>query len=610
MITPFPHHPPSPGNPGDSGGISRIRDLLERRAAAFLASDHLHVDYYRIRHKLAFPLPLRAMPRPGIPVRGIPRYPWSIWMAWALEERLFSLGWSGEWSGNRETRDAAVRDLCALADWPAYREYADLPSLCLAHCARTLWAAARNWEWLGDEARSAIRKGLGRIVSEAYPRFEETFAGAEEKLASLGGDPAALKRFHNIVVIETLALGLAARETGDPRRETVDRTLVRILATLLDLRFDGYTEGVAYDGYVMDFAADWFATQPADSVAPLLSHPRFSDLFRESCYLAVPGNAAHVAELSDVEPRGMPFHLSAHAKLAPRLRMEELDWYLGRCPLDWIRADGLAALAGGRECPAPARPPRPGVLDACYATALRSGWERDDLCVAAASSASPMGHIHFDKGSLVLGTRGHWLLADPGYQQYMKTSERTFTVGPSAHNAPVINGLAQDRKTRAPAVPGNGTDDVPNVFLDLTDCYPEESRVTRVWRRIWLVESRWVVVGDRVEGDGVDTIAYHWHGHPDAWWNETPGSWTLVHADAGTLELRALSPEPAETVVSRLPGSRGHLTLRATFTAPAPVIWWVLTSGKPFDKVEAPELRPDGNDRIHRDRRLAVEKPE
>ncbi len=596
---------PTPPDPSSALPIH----VIDSRAAGFLANDCLHVDYYRIRHKLAFPLPLDALPRPGLPVRGIPRYPWSIWIAWALEERLFSLGWSGEWSGNRESRETAVRDVTALARWPEYREYPDMPSLCLAHCARTLWAAARNWEWMGDKTRATIREGLGRIVRESYPRFTDTFGGSEEKLESLTRDPGALKRFHNIVIIETIGLSLAAHGTGDPAGETVDRTLVRILSTLLDLRNGGYTEGVAYDGYVMDFVADWFATQPEERVAPLVAHPRFSDLFRESCYLSAPGNAANVAELSDVEPRAMPFHLSAHAKLASRLSMPELEWFLARCPADWIRADGLAALHARRENRPVNKAPVPGILDAHYAVVLRTGWESEHLCVAAAASASPMGHIHFDNGSLVIGTRGHWLLADPGYQQYMKTSERAFTVGPSAHNAPVINGLAQDRKAPAPPVVGNGTIGDPGGFLDLTNCYPAELNLRRVWRRIWLTGAQEVIVGDRIEGDSVHSVTYHWHGHPDAWWHEGKQACTLVHAGAGNLEIRCPAFPAAETVISRLPGSRGHLTLRTTFSDPPATVWWVFTLGSRIESANPPEFRTEGNDLLHDGRRLTMEKP-
>ena len=51
-----------------------------------------------------------------------------------------------------------------------------------------------------------------------------------------------------------------------------------------------------------------------------------------------------------------------------------------------------------------------------------------------------MGHLQCDTGSLVVGTRGRWVVSDPGYQQYMQKQERVFTLGVSSHNAPVING--------------------------------------------------------------------------------------------------------------------------------------------------------------------------
>ena len=73
------------------------------------------MDYYRIRRKIAYPLPLLSLNLPNVPVPGIKGYPWSIWLLWTLEERIASLGWASQWFRDQETRPAATADLAALA---------------------------------------------------------------------------------------------------------------------------------------------------------------------------------------------------------------------------------------------------------------------------------------------------------------------------------------------------------------------------------------------------------------------------------------------------------------------------------------------------------------
>src|SRR5690606_7452461 len=120
-------------------------------------------------------------------------------------------------------------------------------------------------------------------------------------------------------------------------------------------------------------------------------------------------------------PVEMPFHLSAQAKLEKLAHDPLRVWHLKRCAPSALRVDALAAmhgwLPGQGEQPAGA-----GARETGYAVVLRSGFDADDAAAALSASTSPHGHIHHDGGSVVLGTRGEWLIADPGYQQYMPTS--------------------------------------------------------------------------------------------------------------------------------------------------------------------------------------------
>ena len=290
-----------------------IQKEMNRRAERFLPQTHLVADYYRVRRKVAYPLPVRAITLPDLPVSGAKGYPWATWMTWDLEERIGAMGWEGEWSGNEEMREAVRTDLVALASWPGWRQY-EQPDLSLGHSGRTLWAAYTQWDWLGDTVQVAVRDGLERMLEDGLPYSEEKHGSFSRKDDILSqATPHTI--LHNIPIIGTFALAMAADVLKHDSSELLNARLLMLMEALLDLREAGFTEGVAYDGYVMDFAVAWMTLLPEGDRARLLNHPRFADYLTESIWTAAPGNIAQVAELSDVEPVEMPFHISAQGKL-------------------------------------------------------------------------------------------------------------------------------------------------------------------------------------------------------------------------------------------------------------------------------------------------------
>jgi hypothetical protein len=189
-----------------------------------------------------------------------------------------------------------------------------------------------------------------------------------------------------------------------------------------------------------------------------------------------------------------------------------------------------------------------------------------------------MGHVQRDNGSVVIGTRGKWLVADPGYQQYMRTREREFTLGRQAHNAPVINGHEQSAKPLDRRIDlrdlGNG---LARARIDITGSYPKELGLSEASRTVWLLENRLVVVADTVRGEGVKDLQYSWHGHPEAaWWVQD--NWARIHFPDVTLWLSCPQALLSDADVTRLRGSRGHLTLTAR-VGPLPAVWWVFGLG-------------------------------
>ncbi len=548
-----------------------IEAEIRRRAEQYRSQRRLVVDYYRIRRRLAYPLPVVSLSIPTLPVPTLPDYPWSIWMLWQLEERVNALGWAAEWFKSEEVSQTASRDLDALSIWPKYCQL-NQPDLASAHAARLFWTALTKWNWLSQALRKKMLTACARHVEEVLP-LADAYYGPLPAENDRMAPPVPTAKLHNIALIGTVGAALAAHALAHPAASALNQRVRAIFGTILDLRAEGFSEGVAYDGYVLDFVADWLEGAPVELRKEILEHARLSDFLDESYMLAAPGALGQLAELSDVEPQQMPFHYSAQAKLA-RLRPDPVrNWFLRRWRLDWIRSNALGALhpiANRLQ----GSPPEAGAMNAHYAVVLRTGWEKEDLAMAMSCSNSPMDHVQNDSGTLVIGTRQRWLVSDPGYEQYMQDSERDFTLGPAAHNYPLINEAAQDKKQSRLLRLARVAPDVLHAKLELAGCYPREAGIRSVVRSVWLVGAAGVIVSDEILADSVRTVAYHWHGHPEAaWWSEN--GWMLLHLPDVDLWFTSPQARLSQANIQRLPGSRGQLTLVAPIEPATSVIWWV-----------------------------------
>ncbi len=584
--------------PSRSGaGLDRkaVEAEIQQRARGYLPQRRLVVDYYRIGRKLAYPLPLASLPVPDVPVPGISSYPWSTWLSWTLEERIGALGWVAQWFADEEARSAATADLEALTAWPNYGK-----SLCSAHTGRILWTAATRWTWVEDDLRRKLCEACRRHVEECLAASGK-LAGAAPTKDDILRQKTPHAELHNIGLINTVGAALTAVTAQHSAAAALTARLLALFGAMLELRAGGFSEGVAYDGYVLDFIADWLSTLPEKDRAPILDHPQLDHFLDESFMLSAPGAAARVAELGDVEPREMPFHLSAQAKLLHLRPNPAAAWHLARCPAGWIRTDGLAALRSVKDL-SPGKAPPAGAMDAHYAAVLRTGWEAEDLAAAVSCTNSPMGHLPNDNGTIVLGTQGQWLITDPGYQQYAKGDEREFTVGPTAHNAPLINGAAQSHKRPRRIILENCSPSRGHVAVDLAACYPPSVPLTSLVRHVWLAGQRLAVVADQMEGKEPLQATYHWHGHPDcAWWLED--NWAGLTLGGAQLWFTCAQGKLNGANLQRLAGSRGQLSLVCQLEETGLVVWWIFALGN-----ERPEFRttPDARQLRILDQTFAV----
>jgi hypothetical protein len=561
-----------------------IKEELQRRSNAYLDLPYLEVNYYRIRRKLAYPLPVREIHIPEQPIRGFDEYedfeyPWAIWMLWALEERIYTLGWTSALLGDPLAREAALEDLEALAQWPTYRQF-DRHDLALGHSARLLWIAHTQWSsWLPEQLQQKIHKALYSIVDDMMP-ISDRLHGNYAKPSDILELENPYDVLHNIQLIATLGTALAASEADHPEKENLNKRVQMIVLAMFEFRATGYSEGVAYDGYMLDFIVPWLSTLIEEERNEIVSHFQFERFLDESYMLGAPGCLNEVAQLSDVEPREMPFHTSAQAKLQALIPDTTRAWYLNQCKPEWLRADALAAFLKLSPQNLEEVSPPSGALDAHYALVLRDGWKSENLAIAMAlSSSTTEGHIHTDNGSLVIGHAGQWFIIDPGYQQYMFTAERQFCIGPSAHNTPLINGKAQTKKRPHRLALKTTDKGISQMKIDLTECYDLPENFTSLHRTVWLQNDTLVVVADEIISETTNQIDYHWHGHAEGhWW--TQDGWTRLFLNGRTLWITTPHIEITEKNIDRLSGSRGQLTLSTQTALETGTIWWVFSFGK------------------------------
>lgn len=556
---------------------------IQRRAAHQVARSHLVVDYYRIRRKVVYELPLTERPDVSAPLADQNEYPWEIWLLWEIEERIGALGWAAELCNDSTARLIAERELAGLANWATFVP-PQWHGLTVGHYLRLLCTARDSWSWISADLRAAIDRCLQNAVAAAADWFLKTFGPLvhpDTDPASLAKGKDAFQLVHNIKVIALLGFATAANTIGSSQANYLNGCMRVILRLLFLLRDNGLSEAVAYDGYLLDFIAFWMQTLPPDERDALLRDPHWPGFLDESLYLSAPGSVVTVAELSDVEPVQMPFHVTAQARLQRWIPEPRRVWYLQHCPVERLRVDGLICIRQLAD-DLPASTPPSGALDALYARVLRSGYESDDVAVAVATSTSQHGHIHNDYGSICIGTQGHFILTDPGYQQYNESSERVFTMGARAHNAPLVNAQPMTQKAGRVLKTEAGSG-IWHLSLDLTACYSHVAAADRVLRDIWLIGKKAVVVADRVAGARVQSLDYHWHGHPDAAWSamtiaasNEPAALVYLHPTLMWItspSVLAITPHH----IHRQSGSRGHLTLSVNLQRVPNAAWWIFS---------------------------------
>lgn len=547
----------------------KVEAEILRRVRKEASRTYFAADYYRIRRKLAFPLPVSVMPPADMQVGDLKTYPWGTWIVWNLEQRVEALGWAAEWGLSEGAKSLAAADLEGVCNWSTYRQYPN-PDLVLAHSARMLSTPYTNWTWLEPALREKLTAALTRLLADSLPVAREFYKDHNTKEKIFAAEEPKVY-VHNIPLLGTLGLAIAAHAVGDvPAVRELDGLLHEIVGALFDLFVQGVSEGVSYDGHVFSFVVDWLDCLPENERRPYVDHPQWETLLDETCLIGAPGNVHKAAPLSDVEAEKMRLPASAQVKAFRAKPSPRRAWFVSQMDLEQLPVEGLVslkALAGDLERVQPEFPAVDQVLRATYLRVLRTGWEPHDVCVAVAASNTPFAHVHPNNGTLTIGHDGEWLIQSPGYQQYMQNSEREFTNGPTSRNTPVINGAGTTIKSLVAHEPSEEL----ALDLDLTGCYAPDLGIRAVQRMVSL-EGKVIQVEDQIETAEPATIEYFWHGHPDAaWWIEN--NVATLRLDHRSLRISSPDVEFTFADLHRLKGSRGHLTLAVKTTGVRRIRW-------------------------------------
>lgn len=551
---------------------NEITQELRSRADRAISAKRLVVDYYRIRRKLSYPLPLTELHHDhSFPLRFRGKtYPWGVWSSWALDERFNVLAWSALHDSNDEAKDLLNRDLHALAQFPKWNQH-DQPDLSFGHLARCASLGLTEWRTLlSDKTIDALAAACAKHVDALFCWFDPENIGCHTKREP--GEKPNISRA-NIPIIGSITLSAIAQTIGHQHADELAAHSTAVVDHLLEIRADGYNEAIAYDGYVLDFVAHWLRFQSQDVQQRTIASTAIGQTITQAATIGAPGDPASVAPLCDVEPKEMPFYLSAIAKLLdtatlkgaeplPAYNRNPAHWLLANICLDWPYADGLVAISKlpeGENQPVDAK-----TIDGTYCAVVRTGYQAKDIAVVASCPRAKMGHPQADSGSVVIGTQGKWFIDDPGYQQFFDTSEREFTTMHQAHNFPIIGGQ----------LPLNfGKADVDWSFFEEDEYFSSDPQFTirnhRCYEvpgleradRLVCLHDRRIEITDRIIANAMPELIWHWHGHPDAaWWVENGQAALQI---GNTIMWLACVGHPIEeTMIDRLRGSRGQITLR------------------------------------------------
>lgn len=549
---------------------------IGRRARTYLDAHELTVHYYRIGFQFAFRLPVADRPTEfPTGILGEKPYPWLIWLGWELEERWRVLAAASRLIPELSERaeSTLAQEFSAFAGWSSFDGDGDHAALMTAAVSSAVADVLSHASDHSDAVIGPARIAANRIVSESIGPWVVAAWPAEP--------PYEMVDMHNIRCITLLRGAQLATVAQHEHAPALRERAAQVFGEWLRLRqqdSEPLVEGAAYDGYLLDTVTEWL---PPD-LRPLGAEA-LSTTVSGWAHLALPGRIDLLAPIGDTEGE-MTFWASAAARICRWYGLAPETVWLRRFPLSRLPGGALADASLLAELPVEGSDLVPGRHEQLSTVTVRTGWDAADILVAVGASRTPMGHLHFDGGNVVIGWRNRFWITDPGYQQYRAGAERDYTIGPLAHNVPVIAGIAQT--IRAATLLNSAAD---TVSLDLTGCYgglPPDAQV----RRDVALAAGTIAVRDTITGlaPGTD-IATNWLIGAGLALSFVDGQ-VRISDGHRALWIATSSGDLNANDVLRHEGTRGALHLCHHGAAPR---WWIFVTDEaggwdpPADRIDA-----------------------
>ena len=181
--------------------------------------------------------------------------------------------------------------------------------------------------------------------------------------------------------------------------------------------------------------------------------------------------------------------------------------------------------------------------------ALRSDWGEDARYLFF--TAGPRGTMHNHQDHLSFEVSGHGgpLIVEPGITPYGRTEQRERLASSPAHNTVTVDGFGQHRVHADPGKPSTNPWVLTDRFEFVEGVFdegfgPDRSLAVQHLRSICFIKPRAFLVVDRLLGDGVHDLVWHFMFYPQSMAIEPDGC-SAVSQEAGAPNIRFTWSDPA-----------------------------------------------------------------
>lgn len=491
-------------------------DAILAKADDYLTETEFSISYYN-GYIVTYPSPVVTQPDnpnppPGYTAAG---YPYWTMLSYEIEDRLSYLSLAYLVTGEQKYFDKAVDHMEAMMGWNVWHDP---------------YTAISDGTTASLDT-SHITMGMSLAYDLLYNDLTEDFREqVRTAIQSKGLAPlyivAANKGDNNIAAIRAAALGIGACAIADPTdaelSEQVGAYLSRandFYAWYLDARMEtGMQEGYQYTSYALEnliTAMDIVGRVTGET--GLLDNEYFNEVFVDwVVHFMAPGSGALPA-ISD--SNSAAYFFNTMSILNKSKQDGNAGYYLSAARPN--AESLLQKFLYTSESPVINDPYK--TLKLVYSTsylgfsALRTGWEEDDMLLTLLANDADIYHNHYDQNSFMLATNSTWIATDAGYGDFVKgtpANEWTFQYG---HSTLLVDDQTQSIKGGGSTEKILGNTLYGHVVGSAADAYGEDilEKFDRHALMVNHANGAYYVIYDDIASAGNHT--YGWNLNTEGW---------------------------------------------------------------------------------------------